>query len=146
MLPNTFKKLVETLANGAPLDVECLDRCDDLEAYPERGMRLTIVGVTPHHDDVTVLRVSYEKYDQFNTAFESSNYYDKQGVPQLTARQAGMYKVNDTLYVGTDEDPNKYFKQIESNRWLDMYLKEYNANPGETYVAFLERLATKWVP
>lgn len=139
MFPNTFKQLANLFINGATIEAECRKKCEDLEAYVDGGMRLTIIGMVEDHDGVIKLQISYEKYEEHNKAFEKRNYYDKQGVPCLNAREAGYYTVKDTLYVMETDDPNEYFISVSdtSNRWLRAYLER--RNEGETYVAFLER-------
>ena len=140
MLPNTFKELADLFANGATIDVECLERIEDLEDYADKGMRLTITGIRVSHDDVAVLQVSYAKYREHNTAFEKRNYYDKDGQPTLNAHEAGVYREQDSMYVGASDDPNQFFISIDdqSNRWIMLYLEQ--RNEGETYVSFLERV------
>jgi hypothetical protein len=76
---------------------------EDLEAYPETGMRATVIGFSVERDDVGKVRVSYKKFDEYNKQFESSNYYDAQGKPVLTARESGNYNEGETLY--TDVNP-----------------------------------------
>ena len=140
MLPNTFTELNEVLLNGATIEVECRKKVEDLEDYADTGMRLTITGSRESHDDVVILEMSYEKYDEFNKTFEKRNYYDKDGQPCLNAREAGYYKAKDTMYVMNTDDPNEYFLSLEdgSGRWIQAYLQ--SRREGETYVAFLENL------
>lgn len=142
MLPNSFTELANLLHNGATIDVECREKCEDLESYPEAGMRLTVTGAHEDRDGVINLEVSYAKYEEVNQTFESHNYYDKNSVACLNARQAGHYKVNDTLYVMNTDNPNDYFIPLEdsANRWIRAYLR--NRHTDETYVAYLERTLT----
>lgn len=141
MLPNTFTELSSLIRNGTTVDVDCLKKVEDLETYVEARMRLTIIDATPEdRDGVIVLTVSYAKYEEINKTFESHNYFDKNGVACLNARQAGFFSVEDTLYVMNTDDPNDYFIMLEdsANYWIQEYLK--HRNKDETYVAFLERL------
>lgn len=140
MFPNTFKQLANLMINGATIEAECRSKCEDLESYVDGGMRLTVIGITEDHDDVIKLQVSYEKYEEHNKAFEKRNYYDKNGVPCLNAREAGYYTVKDTLYVMATDDPNDYFISLSdsANKWIVSYLR--NRHKDETYVAFLERM------
>lgn len=140
MLPNTFTELLHLLNNKQTFEVSCLEKVEDLEAYPDKGMRLTITGGRHDHDGVIILNVSYEKYESYNEAFEKRNYYDKNHVACLNAREAGWYKVEDKLFVMDSDGPNTYF--VELNDGANHWVREYLAyrQPNETYVAFLERL------
>lgn len=84
-------------------DIEFIKDVEDLECYPETGMRATVLGYTAIHDNLGKLLVSYAKFDQYNAALEAHNYYDKNGEPRLTAREAGCYTETETIVV--DEDP-----------------------------------------
>jgi hypothetical protein len=139
MLPNTFTELVNLLLKGATIEVECRKKVEDLEDYADAGMRLTIAGARESYDGVVILGVSYEKYDEFNKAFEKCNYFDKEGQPRLNAREAGYYKAKDTMYVMSTDDPNEYFLSLEdsANKWIQEYF--VRRHKDETYVAFLER-------
>jgi hypothetical protein len=140
MLPTTFRQLYNIFVNGAMFDLECREKIEDLESYPDKGTRLTVYGMRDDKDDVLALQVSYHKYDDYNTAFEKANYFDKEGRPCLTARDAGFYNVKDTLYVMATDNPNDYFISLDalSNVFINRYIDE--KRDGETYVAFLERL------
>ena len=139
MLPNTFTELNEVLLNSATIEVECRKKVEDLEDYADTGMRLTITGSRESYDGIVILEVSYEKYDEFNKAFEKHNYYDKEGQPRLNAREAGYYKAKDTMYVMNTDNPNEYFLSLEdsANKWIQEYF--VRRHKDETYVAFLER-------
>ena len=72
---------------------------DDLESYIEIGMRAEITGGRENGNDVLMFNLDYSKFSKFNESFEIANYYDANGVPCLTARQAGHYKDQDTLHL-----------------------------------------------
>ena len=65
-------------------------------------------GYADAHNDVRqdemvhVLYVDYSEFDEHNQKFEQNTYYDKDGVPCLSARQAGYYHPQDHIYIGTD--------------------------------------------
>jgi hypothetical protein len=142
MLPNSFLALRIALAQGIQMDVQCKKLVEDLEAYPEEGVRLTIKSVSSGDvNDVVKCEVTYEKFDDINRPYESSNYFDKSGNAKLTARESGNYTINETLYFMTDSDPNDYFVELN----VGPLFKAYNANrkdSSETYVQYLERLVT----
>lgn len=83
------------------------------EVYAEEGMKARIVGyvynmyseedpTNESKDAETVhkLLVDYSEFEQHNEKYEESNYYDKDGNPCLTAREAGYYNVKDEIYMG----------------------------------------------
>ena len=130
-----MRDLITMLQSGKEVDVEFVKGVEDLECYPETGMRATITGVIPKHDDVLELRVSYLKYDDFNIKFESSNYYDSNQQPVLTAREAGYYSLKESIFVMADDDVEKYMTLLTPNEMFDTW----NASLKEvSYVAWLE--------
>lgn len=108
---------------------------DDLESYPESGMRARVVGVDLSDCDVYKLKVDYSEFDDFNKQFESANYYDKSGQATLNAREAGYYKVEDVLYV----DPGIETPWVveEADR-LKVFARFKQEGVGLTYVQWLE--------
>lgn len=73
---------------------------EDLEAYPEEGMKARVKGLRMTHDgDVVELVVDYTEFEDYNERFESANYYDDNGNPTLTARESGFYEQRETLYI-----------------------------------------------
>ena len=109
----------------------------DKEGYLETGMRGRLVAVSNEHDDMFKLHVDLSEFDDFNRQFESANYYDKDGVPRLTAREAGFYKVpKDELYVGNDEDVD--FCEVEEPGRLGLYETYRKVSANTTYVQWLE--------
>lgn len=113
---------------------------DDLEGYAEAGMRATL---RPDHlqasEDMAVFQVDYAPFDEYNQAFESANYYDKQQKPCLTARQAGFYKPQETLYLTASQPIGTILNVIEDGPTLALYEAWKAQNGGDTYVAFLEK-------
>lgn len=85
---------------------------EDLECYPEDGMCARVMRVTPDSDGVIKLDLDYSEFDEVNKAFESSNYYDDLGVACLNARQAGLYKAEDHIYIMEDDPIGKYFEVV----------------------------------
>jgi hypothetical protein len=87
--------------------VEFKDEIADQEAYPEGGMRATIVSITPDkwnkpghtdHEQVWMITFDYSKFDEYNKGFESSNYYNSNGDAVATARETGFYEVREQIY------------------------------------------------
>lgn len=137
MASQTLKEfLKDNLVSGRPLAVEFGPRIEEQEAYTESGMRAHILDYGVEHGDVLKVKVSYELFEEFNQAFEKANYFDKNGNPTLTARQAGQYQVTETLYMSPDEPVDGYLTPIEPELGL---LQEWQASGSkESYVSFLE--------
>ncbi len=134
-----MRDLITMLQAGKEVDVEFVKGVEDLECYPETGMRATITGVIPKHDDMLELRVSYLKYDDFNIKFESSNYYDSFQQPVLTAREAGYYSLKESIFVMADDDVSRVMTIINRN---ELYESWRLNNRGMSYVEWLEQEVT----
>lgn len=130
-----FSELRQLIEDRGAVNVTCMKGIDDLETYAEPGMRLTITGGDEQHDGVLKLRVSYEDFDEFNKQFESANYFDGNRQPVLTAREAGFYKVKDTIYVMADDEFERFFSTLDSTKLYDQYKAERSNIP---YVQWLE--------
>ena len=83
---------------------------EDMEAYPEGGMKARIRKVCQEdtesddlYEHVYQIVFDYSEFDQTNRNFESSNYYDSQGAAVLNAREAGLYSEIETIYFGAPE-------------------------------------------
>jgi hypothetical protein len=139
MFPNTFREFLPLLNSGVAIELQCRKKIEDLESYPNEHIRLTTVSASINQDDVVHLEVDYSKYEDYNSTVEQRNYYDKDHVPRLTAREAGFYRVQDTLYLMADDNPNDYFEgvAVESQQLIKRFLAE--KEDGETYGQWLER-------
>lgn len=137
-----FRNIAELVNTGKPVDVEFKEKIEDLESYPEKGMRATVTGAVIDHEEydgdaVIRLFVDYSKFDAENASLEAHNYYDKNGEPTLTAREAGWYKIKDTLYVMANDDAEAYLT-ILAKQTTELF-EEYKAsNSTLSYVAWLE--------
>lgn len=130
----TFAELVKVVNGVARLDVEFKPKIEDLESYPEGSMRGTIVLATEHHDEIVKITFDYTKYDAHNAPLEKQNYYDKNGVPNLTAREAGQYKPVEVLYFMETDLVEDYFSEVKN----DVY-DQYQASGSKlSYVQWLE--------
>lgn len=81
-------------------------KIEDFEDYSEPKMKARLVSATNlpdsrgrTEDDMFRLELNYEEFEEHNARFESCNYYDVHGSPCLNARQAGMYRKIDNLYI-----------------------------------------------
>lgn len=106
------------------------------EGYPESGMRARVLSAL-FADDCWSVQVSYEEFDTYNREFESANYYGRGGTPCLTAREAGCYKVRESLYLPAEGELVGF--EAEPEEALQLY-GEYRAQqPGMSYVSWLEQ-------
>jgi hypothetical protein len=137
---NDLKEQFFNLRQQGPVNVEFVKAAADyLEAYPEGGMRATILDVQGDEPEVLILRVSYEAFDEYNKAYESHNYYDKTGNPTLTAREADCYTVNENLYVMGVDEIDRFFTLMGAT--ASKLHEQYKAECGDkgiTYVQWLE--------
>ena len=90
--------------------VEFGPNIEDMETYAEAKMRARITKIEPMYTDspnvwehVYKVHVDYSEFEEENAPFETSDYYDKDGRPRLTAREAGFYHVQDTIYMPSPE-------------------------------------------
>ena len=129
--------------------------CEDLESYCEAGMKAKIIGITivraekNESDLVYKVKLDYSQFDDYNKSFETSNYYDKSGVSCMTAREAGFYNVQDTLYLGSDNiwPWNTYFEvghDSVSNRMFDRYSRR-TSDTELSYLKWLETQLSKYI-
>jgi hypothetical protein len=112
---------------------------NDLESYVEPGMRATITSVSwdgegkNESEAVFKLRVDFSKFDEENKQFETHCYFDKNHNPVLSAREAGQYEVQDTLYLSPDFET--YFTMEIDSPFREEFVK---SGSNDTYVKFLE--------
>lgn len=119
---------------------------EQVEGYVEYGMRATVLEVVPEsgEDGVYIIKLSFKLFDDYNKAFEASNYYDNKHVPCLTARQAGLYKEEIFLYVMEYDDISKYFRVLDSEytKLMDQYIAEKS---DLSYTMWLEKKVTQLI-
>ena len=138
----TIKDLVALAAHGKQFVVTFKAEVEDLEGYPEAGMKARIVSAQDHHDDVVRIMFDFSDFDAHNKTLEKSNYYDKQGKPTLTAREAGFYKPADHLFFLRDDEVTRYFDI--ANDASTALLAEFSASgTTSSYVGWLEQELAK---
>lgn len=133
----TFAQL-KALTLGQPIELTCKRKIEDLEAYPDENMRLTLYTIQDDGNEVMKLHVSYELYDEYNKQFENHTYFDKNHRPCLNAREAGYYKINDILYVMANDNPHDYFSVLNVSKAYNYWLAV--SEPGQTYIQWLESI------
>jgi len=110
---------------------------DELESYAEAGMRARIERVERGQDDVIRLHLDYTEFEAYNQAFESANYFDKDGQATLTARQAGHYKPQDVVYVSASCLLGDLFV-FETGPGHALFQRWMEQGEGRSYMKFLE--------
>lgn len=106
------------------------------ENYMEPGMRGRLVSISNERDDMFRLLIDFTEFDEFNQQFESRNYYDKNGVPCLTARESGYYKGSGHIYVDNDSEVD--FFEIEESERLKLHVEFQAGQSDKTYLQWLE--------
>lgn len=125
-------------------NIQFKEAITEIDAYPEPGMRARIVSIEPvevKNDpayDVYKIIFDYSEFDDFNTNFESSNYYDKRGQACLTARQAGFYNQVDTVYFGSPEFKayEEFFTLLDEKK--ESLQARFRESGFKNYVEWLE--------
>jgi hypothetical protein len=138
-----IQELADLVSDGLKPVVEFKKGIEDIESYAESGMRARLVGVSSnkHEKELVDLKVDYSEFDPFNQKFEKANYYDKNGLATLTARQAGYYESTDSFCFELKEDSNRYFEVVESDS-LRLYDRYKTAGESVSYVQWLETIAS----
>lgn len=82
---------------------------DKFEIDQDEGMMAIISHITYNmYEDIVPENMCHQffinqtPFEEENKKFETHNYYDTSGVPCLTAREAGLYKAEDQIYLGND--------------------------------------------
>lgn len=125
--------------------VQFTTKIEDMEAYPERGMRARIVSVdeedtnrTDLHEHLFKIKFDYSDFDDFNKSLESSNYYDRNGNACLTAREANQYEQQEVIYFGSPElwPFEDYFTTPDTRQ--NALLIRFKESAATNYVEWLE--------
>ena len=134
------KKLMGLVIDGLKPVVTFKKPVEDQEGYMECGMRGRLVGVreVDRSGDTICFQLDLREFDDFNKTFERSNYYDKGGQPTLTAREAGFYKPDETVYVASVDEIDCF--EVEASEGLALYGRYTAEASGKTYVQWLEAL------
>lgn len=122
---------------GTSLAIELGSGVVELEAYAAPKMRAHLVAVELQRDDIAVLTVDYSEFDGYNQAFEQANYYDRDGNPTLTAREAGQYPEREELYVMASEDLEPKMLTLLPSSSLAL-IAEFKSSGSGSYVRWLE--------
>lgn len=128
-----FKNLIASRAL-----IRFTKQVDECEAYAEEGMlaRLEKFGKLDQDGSLSFY-VNFAGLEDANKSLESSTYYDKNGQPTLTAREAGYYHDIESYWAGNVTELDKLFTVVDPS--MQMLLDAYNdeKNEGETYQDWL---------
>lgn len=133
--------------------VEFLSEIEHQEGYAEKGMRGRLISAGEDFGMV-VLTVDVGEFADFNRSLESANHYDKDGVPRLTAREAGMYPESghERVYLASDqasgidesfdESFDEVFRVLDAEA-LALYQEYQRLGSELSYIAWLEQQVLK---
>jgi hypothetical protein len=125
--------------------VQFTQKIEDMESYPEGGMRARIVSLNEKdthmkdpRDHLYVIEFDYSEFDEFNENLEKSNYYDKHGIACLTAREANMYEAKERIYFGSPKlwPFENYFTLL--NERQNILHDRFKKSGATNYVEWLE--------
>jgi len=88
-------------------------KIEELEIDLDFAMKGRLIAVIPTRDeDVILIRVDTSDFIAHNDAYMQRNYYDKNGTPRLTAREANCWPKNEIhdIYVMETDDVTEYFE------------------------------------
>lgn len=111
----------------------------DLETYCEGGMKARIINCKkagPFSGSYELV-FSFEEFDEFNKGFETSNYFDGNGVPCLTARESGLYTPVDSVFFAEDDDWSFYFEILDEQK-MKLFKGYSESGDCVTYLEWLE--------
>lgn len=79
------------------------------ECYADQYMKARVVGYryntgndTEPSEIVHDIIFDFSEFDEHNQKYEQSNYWDKNGQATLTAREAGYYHPQESIYFGEE--------------------------------------------
>lgn len=113
MLISTLFSTVNSENPAHPV-IRMLEQVAIFENYLEPGMLARVVGMRHDGDDVLIADLVLTEFDDYNKQFETNHYYDKNGVPCLTARESGNFSETLALYLDLEMDAEKVFELIPS--------------------------------
>lgn len=98
---------IHTLANLKDKVIEFTKRIEDWECYADPHMRARVTGYRYNPDgdtdpDQIIHEVFFDfsEFAEYNKRYEQNNYWDKNGNPTLTAREAGCYTLKESIWFG----------------------------------------------
>lgn len=136
-----MNELLALLKEGQKPIVTFKPGIEDVEGYPEVGMRAQLVGCPEVNTSDNTLKLTFDfsAFDDFNRPFESANYYGSNRQPNLTAREAGYYSEQESFYFMLDEDVEHNFV-LDDTESLRLYAEYRKSGFSGTYVQWLEQI------
>lgn len=150
--PQTLGQLLDQIhQTGRPVDIEFAPYLpnefgvEDLENYAAVGMRARITGGRHMQDDTSVLEVDFEPFESHNRGFETTDFYGRGALEGklVSAREAGCYRPQDTLYVPSSLPVSRLFHFL--NPMASALWAEWQAQSAEpsaapmSYTQYLEQ-------
>lgn len=108
---------------------------NEIADYLEAGMRGRVIGLGRKDGDVLEIKIDLTEFDAANQLYETANYYDENQIPRLTAREAGHYKPQLSLYLMLDQ-PGPWV--VESAPRLSLHARFAQEGAGVNYLQWLE--------
>ena len=112
-----IKELKKRVRRGERVIVEFTKDIENFESCIDEGMR-AIVAKVDNSDELGCAKVHFDltPFDLYNDGFAQHNYYDKDGVPHLSAKERGMYPKNgiETIYFDDESDFTEFIELEQS--------------------------------
>ena len=88
----TINELRKRVRRGDTVIVEFTKEIENYETCIDEGMRAIVVKVD-NTDGYECSKIHFDlkPFDEYNSGFAQSNYYDNKGIPCLSAKEAGQY-------------------------------------------------------
>ena len=104
----------------------------------EPQMRATVTSVRfDARIEMWCVELDLEGFQDYNEDFMSHQYYDANGTPCLSAKEAGQWPKTETLFVyWRDSAVEDYFTTVSDNGVYKLYLEEETTL---TYVQWMEQ-------
>jgi len=116
--------------------VRFTSKIEEQEAYAEAGMHARLVSATLDAQmNLVVYVFDYSEFDALNQALESHDYFDKDGKPTLTAREAGHYSSRETCYCYPEEETP--FELVDPAH--QKFAQEFAQSGSTNYMEWLEQ-------
>lgn len=111
----TFKELVREFSKFQGKTVVFQEHIEDYETCFNMGQKAVFSQVTEEDDECVEVYFNFSPYLAFNRLRMKSNFYDKEGNPNLTAEEAGMLPKNgiESVYFEGNDPVEKYFNILE---------------------------------
>jgi len=114
-----IRGLRKRVRRGDMVIVEFTKKIEDYESCIDEGMRAIVTKIeNPDMYDCCPVHFDLNSFDTYNDGFAQHNYYDKNGVPCLSAKEAKMYPKNgiETIYFDEVTDITEF---IEINQIVE---------------------------